>query len=96
MRFMNASGACSGSGIGQAWSRAVATPQSRPRSPDRRLEDDHVTDLRIAEAVADTIDDHSLADLERRQHRPGGDLVGLRDRGLDPERQPDRERHEQD
>ena len=35
----------------------------------RRVEDDDLADLRIVEAVAQAVDQHALADLERRQHR---------------------------
>src|SRR5512133_882032 len=34
-----------------------------------RMEDDHVADARIGEAVADAVDEHALADIERRHHR---------------------------
>ena len=46
--------------------------------------------------VDDAVDEHPLADVERRLHRLGGDLVRLDEEGLDPEREPDRERDDDD
>ena len=39
----------------------------------------------IGEAVADPIDEHPLADLQRRDHRLAGDAVGLDQKRLDAE-----------
>src|SRR5512133_3753721 len=57
-----------------------------------RMEDDHVADARIGEAVADAVDEHALADLERRHHRLARDAVRLDEEGLDAEGQPQRDR----
>ena len=40
--------------------------------------------------VADPVDEHALADLERRHHRLRRDPVGLDEEGLDAEREPER------
>jgi hypothetical protein len=45
-----------------------------------RVEDDDVADLRVAEAVPDAVDEHALADLERRDHRLARDAVRLDER----------------
>src|SRR5262249_45042153 len=62
----------------------------------RRMEDDDVADLRIPEVVDEPVDQDSLADVKRRLHRLGRDLVRLDDEGLDPERQPKSERDDDD
>src|SRR3954470_14337766 len=49
----------------------------------RRMEDDDVADLRIAEAMADAVDEHALADLERRHHGLARDPVRLDEERLD-------------
>src|SRR4051812_12142104 len=61
---------------------------------ERRVEDDDVADLRIAEAVADPVDEHALADRECRDHRLARDAVRLDEERLDAERE--RERHGDD
>ena len=61
-----------------------------------RVEDHDVPDLGVAEVVADPVDEHPLADVQRRLHRAGGDLVGLDDEGLDQERQANRQRDDHD
>jgi hypothetical protein len=55
-----------------------------------RMEDDHVADPGVGEAVADAVDENALADLQRRDHRLARDAVGLDEEGLDAERQPQR------
>src|SRR3954447_10507972 len=54
-----------------------------------RVEDDDVADLRVAEAVAEAVDEHALADLERRDHRLARDPVGLDEERRDAEPQPE-------
>src|SRR4051812_270328 len=61
---------------------------------ERRVEDDDVAALRIAEAVADPVHEHALADRERRDHRLARDAVRLDEERLDAERE--RERHGDD
>src|SRR6476646_116031 len=61
-----------------------------------RVEDHDVPDLGVAEVIADSVDEHTLADVQRRLHRCGGDLVGLDDEGLYQERQANRERDDHD
>ena len=87
---------------GVGWSQA-ALPSRLARSPHvsrlgarRRMEDDDVADLRVAEALADAVDEHALADLEGRDHRLARDPVRLDEEGLDPERQAERDRDDQD
>src|SRR4051794_40112826 len=57
---------------------------------ERRVEDDDVADLRIAEAVADPVDEHALADRERGDHRLARDSVRLDQERLDVEREGER------
>src|SRR4051795_6976361 len=74
---------------------ALAAPAVAARVVVRalgRMEDDHVADARIGEAVADAIDEHALADLERRDHRLARDAVGLDEEGLDAKGQPECDR----
>ena len=61
-----------------------------------KIEKIDVADLRIVEAVAQPVDEHPLADLERRQHRAGRDPIGLDEERLDAERQPERHHDDQD
>src|SRR5215207_1769439 len=65
----------------------------RPRG---RVEDDDVTDRGVAEARADAVDEHPLADLQRGDHRFGRDPVGLHQEGLDAERQPEGDDDDED
>src|SRR5207247_10739652 len=53
----------------------------------RGVKDDDVPDLGVGEARADAVDEHPLADVQRRLHRLAGDPVGLHEEGLDPERE---------
>src|SRR3954468_15473175 len=62
----------------------------------RRMEDDDVPDARIGEVVEEAVDQDPLADVQRRLHRLGGDLVRLDDEGLDPQREPESERDDDD
>src|SRR4051794_38614088 len=64
--------------------------------PDGRVEDDDVADLRVAEAVADPVDEHALADRERRDHRLARNAVRLDEEGLDPERERERDADDDD
>src|SRR5918994_550712 len=50
----------------------------------------------IAEARADAVDQHALADLERRHHRLRRDPVRLDEERLDAERQPEGDDDDQD
>jgi hypothetical protein len=62
-----------------------------------RVEDDDVAQLRLrAEPVADPVDEHAVADLERRLHRRARDPVRLDRVRLDRERERPRDRHEED
>ena len=61
----------------------------------RRMEDHDVADLRVPEAGADAVDEHALADLERRDHRLTRDAVRLDQERLDPERQAERDGDDQ-
>src|SRR5919206_3533654 len=63
---------------------------------DRRVEDDHLAHVGRAEAVADPVDQHPLADLERRNHRLAGDAIRLDQEGLDAERQAERDDDDDD
>jgi hypothetical protein len=60
------------------------------------MEDDDVADVRIAEVVNDPVDQHPLADVERRLHRLGWDLKRLHRPGLDGEREADRAGDDED
>ena len=62
----------------------------------RRVEDDDVADVRVGEAGADAVDQHPLADLERRHHRLRRDPVRLDEERLDAEREPEGHRDDQD
>src|SRR3954447_2664965 len=62
----------------------------------RWMEDDDVTDLRVGEVVEKPVDQDPLADVQRGLHRLGGDLVRLDDEGLDPQREPESERDDDD
>ena len=48
------------------------------------------------EVVADAVDEHALADRQRRLHRPARDPVGLDDERLDAEGERERQRDDQD
>src|SRR6266536_1333598 len=56
------------------------------------LEHDDVPPVRIAEVAAHPVDEHPLAHVESRLHRLARDPEGLDDEGLDPKRQPERDR----
>ena len=60
------------------------------------MEDDDVADVRIAEAVADAVDEHALTDVERRDHRLGRDAVRLDQERLDAERETERHGDDED
>ena len=45
----------------------------------RRLEHHDVAAVRVAEVVAELVDEHAVADLERRDHRRRRDVEGLED-----------------
>ena len=62
----------------------------------RRVEDDDVADVGIAEARADAVDEHALADLQRRHHRLGRDPVRLDQERLDAQGEAERDRDDQD
>src|SRR5262249_5521713 len=64
--------------------------------PLRRVEDYDVADRRVLEVVEDAVDEHALADVERRLHRLRRDLVRLHDPALDPEREGDRQADDHD
>ena len=49
-----------------------------------------------AEALADPVDEHALADLQRRDHRLARDAVRLDEERLDAEREPERDGDDQD
>ena len=49
----------------------------------RRVEDDDVADRRVGEVRADPVDEHTLADLQGRDHRLGRDAVRLDEERLD-------------
>src|SRR5215213_1874902 len=51
----------------------------------RWVEDDDVADRRIAEAHADAVHEHALADVERRLHRAARDPIRLDEQQLDEE-----------
>ncbi len=55
-----------------------------------------LTDVRFAEVRADPVDQHALADRERRFHRAAGDAVGLDDERLDAERETECHRDDHD
>ena len=62
----------------------------------RRVEDDDVADRGIGEVVEEAVDEDPLADVQGRLHRFGGDLVRLDQPGLDGQRQPQRQRDDDD
>ena len=62
----------------------------------RRVEDDDVADRGVGEVVDEAVDEDPLADVERGLHRLRRDLVGLDQEGLDAERQPERQRDDDD
>jgi hypothetical protein len=62
----------------------------------RGLEDDDVAAVRIAEVEADAIDEHALADIERRLHRLAGDAERLDQEGLDQQRKAESDGHDRD
>ena len=64
----------------------------RPRAGGRR----RCRRPRVAEAVADAVDEHALADLERRHHRLARDPVRLDEERLDAERQAERDGDDDD
>ena len=58
------------SGGSHGWPVAPrAAPHVSVSRPVGRVEDDDVADVGVAEAVPDPVDEHALADLERRHHR---------------------------
>src|SRR3954454_23156351 len=63
---------------------------------DGRVEDDDVADLRVAEAVADPVDEDALADREGRDHRLARDAVRLDEERLDSERESERHADDDD
>jgi hypothetical protein len=60
------------------------------------VEDHDVADLRLAEALADAVDQHALADRQRRHHRLARDLVRLDQERLDAKRKSERHHHDHD
>src|SRR5688572_32651111 len=60
------------------------------------MEDDDVTHRRVGEPLADPVDQHALAHLERRDHRLARDAVRLDQQRLDAEREPERHGHDDD
>ena len=54
------------------------------------LEDDDVAAVDVVEVVAELVDEHAVADLERRHHRLGRDVERLEEERLDDERDDDR------
>src|SRR5262249_52056563 len=62
----------------------------------RRVEDEYVPHLRIAEVVPYAVDEHALADREGRLHRAARDPVRLDDERLDPERKAEGDGHDED
>src|SRR5829696_1530922 len=64
--------------------------------PGGRVEDDHVADVGVAEAVADSVDEDALALDERRDHRLRRDPVRLDEERLDAERQAERDGDDHD
>lgn len=63
---------------------------------DGRVEDRDLADVRFAEVHADAVDEHALADRERRFHRAARDAVGLDDERLDADREQHRDRDDRD
>ena len=63
--------------------------------PLGRVEDHDVAHAGVAEARADAVDQHALADLERRHHRLRRDPVRLDEERLDAERETERDRDDQ-
>ena len=61
-----------------------------------RMEDRDLADVRFAEVRADAVDEHALADRQRRFHRAAGNPVGLDDQRLDPEREAERDGDDHD
>src|SRR4051794_24073597 len=55
-----------------------------------RLEDDDVAATRVVQLVAELVDEHAVADLERRDHRLGRDVEGLEDERADDDRDDER------
>ena len=53
-----------------------------------RVEDGDLADVRFAEVHADAVDQHALADRQRRLHRAAGDAVGLDDPAWMPSARP--------
>src|SRR5439155_1072424 len=62
----------------------------------RRVKDDYLAHVRVAQVHADAVDQHALADMQRRQHRAAGDAIGLDDPRLDREREPQRHTDDDD
>jgi len=60
------------------------------------MEDDDVTDVRLAEVVGNAVDQNALADVERRLHRLGRNLKRLHRPRLDGEREADRAGDDED
>ena len=88
---------CSGVGAGHGWSSACWAPQrggvsSAPAGGWKVMMSPTLGSR--AEAVAEAVDEHPLADVERRLHRPARDPVGLHEQPLD--RQRDGQRHDHD
>jgi hypothetical protein len=88
-RLMKFTSARSRVGRGQIWFAVTSTPHipGRAVGAARRVEDHDVADLRLAEVVADPVDQHALVDLERRDHRLARDPVRLDQEGLDAQRE---------
>ena len=95
---MKLTSAFSGVGWSQTWPAGGGPPPHGVvlLGAGRRVEDDDVADVGIAEARADPVDEHALADLERRHHRLRRDPVGLDEEGLDAEREAERHDHDHD
>src|SRR4051812_4915533 len=75
---------------------AVAVAARVGVRPRRRVEHDDLADVRVVEAVAQPVDEHALADLERRDHRLARDPVRLDQEGLDAEGEADRDDDDDD
>src|SRR5262249_45681765 len=56
----------------------------------RRVEDDDVADARVAEVVAQPVDEHALTDFQRRLHRAARDPVRLDEERLDQQGEAER------
>ena len=83
-------------GFGQAWSPRVLDAAAVVVGARRRLEDEDVAALGVAEAEADAVDQHALADLEGRHHRLARDPERLDEERLDAEREAERDRDDRD